>query len=154
MGGFIQRVDRAEDRTRARFHQIDLGQIPAGIAQGDLREGAVAGRNLEALALQTHRAVRAPLPPPDFDAEGTGQLGDGRAFPGDTVTLQIAGQRGSADLAMAGTMILPLYPGLRRPVQGTQGQPLFALQHGQQATFDLAPEALLLPILVFMWSAT
>ncbi|MBN6740201.1 hypothetical protein JKG47_06585, partial [Acidithiobacillus sp. MC6.1] len=33
MGGFIQRVDRAKDGTRARFHQIDLSQSPASIAQ-------------------------------------------------------------------------------------------------------------------------
>lgn len=84
MGGFIQRVDRAEDGTRARFHQIDPGQIPAGIAQGNLREGAVAGRDLEALTVQIHRAIRAPLPPLYFDAEGTRQLGDGGAFPGGT----------------------------------------------------------------------
>ncbi len=64
------------------------------------------------------------------------------------------GQRGGADLAVPTTMIFPLHPGLRRPVQGTQSKPFLSLQHRQQAAFDLAPEALLLPILVFMWPTT
>ncbi|MBN6743270.1 hypothetical protein JKG47_22950, partial [Acidithiobacillus sp. MC6.1] len=86
----------------------------------------------------------------NFDAEGPRQLGDGGAFPGDTGTFQIAGQRGGADLAMTGTMILPLYPGLRRPVERPQSEPFLSFQHRQQAAFNLAPEALLLAILVLM----
>ena len=66
----------------------------------------------------------------------------------------LLGQRGGADLAVLAAVVFPLYPGLRRPVQCPQSKPFLSLQHGQQAPFDLAPEALLLPILVLMWSAT
>ena len=53
--------------------------------------------------------------------EGTGQLGDRGAFPGDIGTFQItgAGQRGGADLTVLAAVVFPLYPGLCRPVQST-----------------------------------
>ncbi len=58
MDGFIQRVDWAEDGARVRLHQIDLRQIPAGIAQGVKDNPRTEVRDR---CLTTLRSVGMPL---------------------------------------------------------------------------------------------
>jgi hypothetical protein len=69
VGGLIEGTDRAQDLPGARIDQIDAAEVPAGIAQMDLLETAIPGGDLEALAVQTHRAVGTALLALDLDAE-------------------------------------------------------------------------------------
>ncbi len=69
VGGLVERADRTEDLPGARIDQIDAAEVPAGIAQMQMLEAPIPGRDLEALALQTHRAVGAALLALDLDAE-------------------------------------------------------------------------------------
>ncbi len=70
IGGLVERTDRAEDLPGARVDQIDAAEVPAGIAQMDVLETTIPGRDLEALTVETHRAVGAALLALDLDAEG------------------------------------------------------------------------------------
>jgi hypothetical protein len=60
--------------TRPHAFEIDAAEVPAGIAQMDFIETPIAGRDLQALAIKTHRAVGAALLALDLDAEGRAQL--------------------------------------------------------------------------------
>jgi hypothetical protein len=76
-------ADRTEDLPGARVDQIDAAEVPAGIAQMDVLETAIPGRDLEALAIETHRAVGTALLALDLDAERIAQLIAARALAGD-----------------------------------------------------------------------
>lgn len=58
MDGFIQRVDWAEDGARVRLHQIDLRQIPSGMAQAAKDNPRTEVRDR---CLTTLRSVWMPL---------------------------------------------------------------------------------------------
>jgi hypothetical protein len=59
--------------------EIDLPQIPAGVADAELAEMTVAAGDLEASAGQRDRPITAPLGARDLGAKGAAQLVAGRA---------------------------------------------------------------------------
>src|SRR3954454_13474235 len=107
----------------------------------------VAVGDLEALSLQRDRAVGTTLSTFDLDAEGRTQGFARGTLPPDTGASEVALQRRRADLLVQRPMIVQLYPRMDCAIQQLQGQLVHALKHGQQPTFGLAPEGLLLTIL-------
>jgi hypothetical protein len=52
-----QRIGVGRFIERAGIDQIDAAEVPAGVTQMDLIEAPIPGRDLEALAIETHCAV-------------------------------------------------------------------------------------------------
>jgi hypothetical protein len=61
VGGLVERGDRAQHGAGVRIDEIDPGQVPARVAQVHHGQRVVARRDLEALPVQGHGAVGAPL---------------------------------------------------------------------------------------------
>src|SRR6185437_10453386 len=100
VGHLIDGANGAEEDAGASLDQVHAAQVPAGIAQVNLAQVPVAGRDLEALGLQAHRAVGAALAAFDLDAErGAQRLAPG-ALAGDVRACEVALERGGPDLAV------------------------------------------------------
>ncbi len=52
------------------------------------------------------------------------------------------------NLAVPGAVVFLLRPSLGGQIQGIQVQAFFSFEHGHQATFNAAPEGLLLGVLI------
>jgi hypothetical protein len=131
-----------------RIDEIDPGQVPARVAQVHHGQRVVARRDLEALPVQGHGAVGAPLAPWHLDAERVGERRGCGTVAAHVGAGQIARERRGADLAVQRAVILLLDPGLGRLVEQFQRERRLALEHGHQPPLDAAPEGLLLGVLV------
>ena len=147
IGGFVLRIDGAQHAAAAGIDQVDCAQVPARVAQVHLFQLPVAARDLEALALQAHRAVAAPLGAGDFHAEGCAQGLAVRAFTQHAGTLEEARQRGAAQFGVLTALVLLLDPGGGGAVEQFERELLHALEHGHQAALEQRPEVLLLTVL-------
>jgi hypothetical protein len=127
-------------------HEIDVGQIPTGVADLDLREMAVAVWHLEATTVDDDGAVALPLRarvgPGECAAQGVA-VGAG---PHDVGSCQEACDRGLAGLGMDLTVVLELDPSEGCFVQEGESEIGHVLEHRHQPAFDRAPEGLDLPI--------
>src|SRR5665213_791469 len=112
----------------------------------DVIETAIAGWDLEALAVQTHRAVGTALLALGLDAKGGAQLIAPRALASNVGAGEIALHRCGAQLAVHGAVIFLGHPGLSRDVQLLEREVRFAFEHGEQAPLDAAPYIFLLTI--------
>lgn len=104
-------------------------------------------RKLEAAAVERKRAVGSALGASDFHAKGLAQELRGRGFAADVRTCAIAFERRATKLGMACLMVLALDPGMSCAIEQIEGELAYPFQHGDHPTFNVAPNALLLPIL-------
>ena len=132
--------------ARAPIDQIDAAQVPAGVAQMDLIESPIPGRDLEALALETHRAVGTALLALDLDAERRAQLVAPRTLAPDVGAGEVALHRRLRKLTVDGAMIFLGHPGLGREVQLLERETGLPFEHGQQPSLDAAPDIFLLTV--------
>ena len=149
IGRLVQREHGGQDRADARIDQVDLGEIPARVAQADLLEVAVSAGDLEAHAVQREGAVGSALAAMLADTEGPAQgqrLGTGAR---DVGTGQVALQRRRLEFGVFLVVVFLLDPGLRGEVQLLQGEVRLTFEHGHQPGLELSPEAFLLGILVW-----
>jgi hypothetical protein len=144
----IQRIQRAQYGAGRLVDQRDVPEVPGRVAHRDARELTVAVRDLEAVAVETDRAVRAALGAADIAAKGAPQRRRRRTGTAHGRAGEKARERGLAGLGVHGVVVLQLDPRLRRLVQEWQGQLADAFEHRQQAPFDLRPEHFLLRVLV------
>ena len=108
-----------------------------------------AGRDLETDALQGERAIAAALLAAHFGGEGARQRFGRGTGPGHVLGGQKAGLgRLSLQLRMDLAVVFQLDPGLTGVVELVQRQIGDAFKHRQEASFDLAPKRLLLPVLI------
>ena len=70
------------------------------------------------------------------------------ALAADGGAAQVAGERGLLDLGVLLALVLLLDPGLGGDVEQIERELGLALEHGQEAPFDLSPERLLLSVLL------
>jgi hypothetical protein len=68
--------------------------------------------------------------------------------PADVLVVQVAIERSAADLRVPRTVVLHLDPGLGGLVEQGEAEIGDAFEHGHQASFELAPEGLLLAVLI------
>lgn len=73
---------------------MDLGQIPGSEAQTDALQGTVAGRDLEAPAVERNGAVGSTLSAADFGGEGAAQRVAVGGGPADRRALEVSVQGG------------------------------------------------------------
>ena len=88
----------------------------------DVLETPIPGRDLEALAVQTDRAVGAALLALDLDAERSAQRIAARALAPDVRAGEVALQRRGAELAVHGAVVFLGHPGLGGEVQLLEGE--------------------------------
>ena len=114
----------------------------------DALQSAVAGRNLEACALERDGAVASSLSPSELRGEGQSELFARRRGPAHVPALEVSLEGSLADLQVTAAVVLQFQPGERGLVQLRQRQVRAAFQHGQQTAFDRPPECLLLAVLI------
>ena len=131
-----------------RIDEIDPGQVPARVAQVHHGQRVVARRDLEALPVQGHGTVGAPLASWHLDAKRVGEHRGGGTVAAHVGAGQIARERRGADLAVQRAVILLLDPGLGRLIEQFERERGLALEHGHQPSLDAAPEGLLLGVLI------
>ena len=68
-------MDRTQDQTSARMHQIDLRHIPGGYSAWDMSETSGVERNLQTPALLSDGAIRSPRATDRLDAKFRNQFG-------------------------------------------------------------------------------
>src|SRR5215469_1312773 len=93
--------------------------------------------DLEALVLESDRAVGAALPALDLDAEGGAQCLAAGALPSGIGAGQIPLERGAADLVMFGAIVFLRHPGKGCEIELLKCQVGLALEHRQQSSLDL-----------------
>ncbi len=93
-------------------------------------------------------AIGAPLQARGLQAEGAPHLLRGGAGSHQARAAQGARQGRLTELGVWATLVLLLDPGLRRFVEQGQGEFALAFEHGEEPSFDLAPKALLLRVLL------
>src|SRR5665213_526368 len=102
----------------------------------DLIETPIPGRDLEALAIQTDRAVGAALLALDLDTERGAQLLAAGTLAPDVGACEVALHRRRAELAVHGAVVFLGHPGLGRDVELFEREVRFAFEHGEQPSFD------------------
>src|SRR5258708_14306959 len=105
----------------------------------DVIKTAIAGRDLEALAVETHRAIGTALLALDLDPERGAQLLAPGALAPDVGAGEEALHRSFSELAVYGAVIFLGDPGLGRHVQLLDREVLFAFQHRQHAPLAQTP---------------
>lgn len=144
----VDRQQRGEVIARARVDEIDAREVPSRDAKTKEKEGAVRGGQLEPDALDGRGAVAAPLVAGDLGAEAAAEIVRARTVATDRRPAEIPLERSLLDLAVLLPVILVLDPRLRGGVEKVEGEGLLALEHRQEASLDLAPERLLLAVLL------
>ncbi len=144
----VERQEPGEHGAGALVDQVDVGEIPTGVAHRDAGQQPIAGRDLEALPGDRDRAVALALHAPLLGGEGEPERLAGGACTADVGALGEAVERGLASLGVDGAVVLHLDPRLGGVVQDRQGEIGDALEHRHQAALDLGPEHFLLGVLV------
>src|SRR5215469_4470296 len=147
VGRFVEGVEWTQDGAAARVHQIDVGEIPAGVPQARVLEMGKLRWNLEAAPFERNGAVGPTLGALDFPAESLAQDLRSRTLAADVGPGTITFERRAAELGVACLMVLALDPGVGCVVESIEGELAYAFQHGDQPAFEVTPYTLLLPIL-------
>jgi len=148
VAGFVEGPQRGQVLAGARVDHVDAGEIPARDAQSQLEQRAVRGRDLEAHALDGDGAVAAALFARDLGAEGAPQGIGAGALAGHGGASQVSRERTLVDLRVLLALVLLFGPGLGGGVEEIEREVGLALEHGQEAPFDLSPERFLFSVLL------
>jgi hypothetical protein len=73
VAGLVQRIEPGEERAGGGIDEVDLTQVPGGVADVDAGEVSVAGRDFEAPPQEAEGAVAAALGAGDFGGERLAQ---------------------------------------------------------------------------------
>src|SRR3989442_15544522 len=127
---------------------MNVTPIPRCIPQVNASQMTETRGNFEANPRQREGSVTLPLSARGLLAKSQMQVLDRGALPADIGGFEKPFEWSLADLGMDPALVFHFDPGLGRLVEERQCQVLAVLQHGQQASFDLSPKGLLLPILI------
>jgi len=125
-----------------------VGEVPGGVTYPELVEMAETAGKLEANALDADGAVGFSRTAGLFGGESEAELFDSGTISRDGGALKEAFERSLAGFGVEPSLVLHLQPGLGRLVQKRKAQLRDSLQHGDESTFDLGEEHLLLAVLV------
>src|SRR5487761_492817 len=93
----------------------------------------ITGGDLEALVLESDRAVGAALAALDLNAEHRAQCLAPGALSADIGAGQVPLERGTADLVVLGAIVFLGHPGAGGEVELIEREVWFALEHRQQS---------------------
>src|SRR5512146_3485380 len=106
----------------------------------------ITGGDLEALVLESDRAVGAALTALDLDAERGAQCLTRGALTSDIVAGEIPLKRWATDLLMPGAIVFLGHPGKSGEIELIEREVWLTLEHRQQSSLDLGPPRLLLSV--------
>ncbi len=100
VGAFVEGIAGGEDRLGVGIDKIHVAPVPAGVANAELREMAVAAGDLEAPAPERQRAIAAPLGARDLGPKGAAEVVTAGAGPADVGAGQVALERRGVELGV------------------------------------------------------
>ena len=145
----VEREDACELRAGLLVDQVHVAEIPArpsggaGAGSSGRPTGSRSGRSWSFTVPSLRRSDARLLA-----HEGEAQLRGRRRGTADVLVVQVAVERRAADLGVARAVVLHLDPGLGGLVEQREAEVGDAFEHGHQASFELAPEGLLLAVLI------
>src|SRR5262249_58307905 len=104
VGRFVEGIEWTQDGAGERVHQIDVGEIPAGVPQARVLEMGKLRWNLEAAPFERNGAVGPTLGALDFPAESLAQDLRSRTLAADVGPGTITFERRAAELGVAGVV--------------------------------------------------
>ena len=148
---FSKLMDDGQQEAGTLIDQIGLAQIPARKTDMQTIKMTKSGGDFEPDAAYLQGSVAFPLHSSLPDGKGQPQdIADGTGS-GDVWPPKQPVEGRCGNFFVVRTIILHLYPGLGGPIQELKGQSSTG-EHGDQPPFELAPEAFLFAVLIFMGS--
>src|SRR6185295_9554551 len=123
-------------------------EVPARAANRHAVEVAIPRWDLEAATVDADRAIGLALCAPVLGAKCLSQYLARGAWPSDVLAVEEAPQWRRANLRVALAVVLVLDPCLGDLVQPGEREVLDVLEHRDEPTLELGPEALLLRVLI------
>ncbi|TFH49896.1 MAG: hypothetical protein E4H01_03355 [Lysobacterales bacterium] len=145
---FVLWIQPREDLTAAGIGKVNIREIPGRVAHTHLLDMPVSGRKLEAHAFDADRPVAPALRARTLHRESLTKDLEGRAGASHILGGHETPQGRIPGLGMHLAVVFHFDPGLRGLVKPRQRQLRAAVQHREQAAFNLAPEGFLLAVLI------